>query len=160
MASGPKAPAREAIEEKFLADWKALVELKWQTGVAAAKQAAAASPASGQPWLQLGLLAIEFHRFDDAKGYFQKAKNDAATASSAYNNLGNLAFLRGDMEAALSSYNQAQEKDPADAQVHLNIARVLLKQGHPQKASAAYEKAMSLDKSLGEQYPDVSSLTP
>ena len=82
------------------------------------------------------------------------------TSASAYNNLGNLAFIRGDMESSLADYTQAAEKDPKDAQVHLNLARFYLKQGKPQKASASYEKAISLDKSLREQYPDVSSLTP
>jgi len=158
--AGPKPPRREAIEEKFLDDWKALVDLKWQTVATEAKQASAADPASGKPWLRLGFLAVDFHRYEDARNYFMKARADTATASAAYNNLGNLAFMKGDMESALSNYAQAREKDPADAQVALNIVRVHLKQGHPQKASAEYEKAMALDKTLREQYPDVSALTP
>ncbi len=160
IASGAKPPAREAIEEKFLPDWKAIVELKWQTSLAKNKQAAAAAPASGEPWLRLGFLAVEFRRYEEAKEYFIKARNDPKTAASAYNNLGNLAFLRNDMESAMTNYTQALEKDPNDAQVYLNLARVHLKQGRAQKASTAYEKAISLDKSLREQYPDVSSLTP
>ncbi len=160
VASGAKAPAREAIEEKFLADYKALVDLKWQTSLSKNKQAAADAPASGEPWLRLGFLAVEFRHYEEAKEYFIKARNDSKTAASAYNNLGNLAFIRGDMESAMSNYTQAVEKDPSDAEIHLNLARVHMKQGRAQKASAAYEKAISLDKSLREQYPDVSSLTP
>jgi len=160
VASGLKAPSRQAIEEKFLADWKALVDLKWQTGAAEAKQASTADPASGQPWLRLGLLAVDFHRYEDARDYFMKARQDPATAAAAYNNLGNLAFLKGEMESALSNYTQAREKDSADALISLNMARVHLKQGHPQKASAEYDKAIALDKSLREQYPDVSALIP
>jgi len=160
VASGAKAPAREAIEEKFLPDWKALVDLKWQTGLAAGKAAAAATPASGEPWMRLGFLAVEFRLYEEAKEYFVKARNDPATAGSAYNNLGNLAYIRGDMESALVNYAQAVEKDPSDAQIHVNLARLYLKQGKAQKASAEYEKAVALDKSVREQYPDVSSLTP
>lgn len=159
-SSGVKAPGREAIEEKFLGDWKAMAELKWQTVTAEAKQACAAAPGSGDPWLRLGFLAVEFKRYEEARGYFLKARSDTATAAAAYNNLGNLALLRGDPEAALADYAQAAEKDPADAQIHLNIARVHLKQGHPQKASAEYDKAIALDKSLRDTYPDVSSLIP
>ena len=153
-------PTRQAIEDKFLDDWKALVDLKWQTVSTEAKHASAADPSSGKPWLRLGFLAVDFHRFDDAKAYFMKARQDPATAAAAYNNLGNLAFIRGEMETALSDYAQAREKDPTDAEIALNIVRVNLKQGHPQKASEEYEKAMALDKSLKEQYPDVSALTP
>ena len=32
--AGPKAPARQVIEGKFLEDWKALIELRWQTSLA------------------------------------------------------------------------------------------------------------------------------
>lgn len=160
LASGPKAPPREAIEEKFLADWKALAELKWQTSVARDKQAIAETPASGLPWMKLGFLAVEFRRFEEAKDYFTKAKLDPATAASASNNLGNLAFIHGDMDAALADYNEALAKDANDAQIHINLARVYMKQGHADKATAAYEKAISLDKTLREQYADVSALTP
>jgi len=160
MASGAKAPARDAIEEKFLTDWKAIVDLKWQTSLTKDKQATTESPNSGDPWLRLGFLAVEFRHYEEAREYFIKARNDPKTAASAYNNLGNLAFLRGDMESALSNYQQGIEKDSRDAQIYLNLARVHLKQGRAQKASAAYEKAIGLDKSLREQYPDVSSLTP
>jgi len=159
-ATGPKAPELKAVEEKFLNNWKALVDLRWQTGLAEGKEAVAKAPASGAPWLRLGFLAVEFKRYEDAKEYFLKARADTATAAAANNNLGNLAFLKGDTESALSDYSQALEKDPADAQINLNIARVYLKQGHPQKASAAYDKAMGLDPALREQYPDVSVLTP
>jgi sugar lactone lactonase YvrE len=159
-AASATPPTRQTIEDKFLDDWKALVDLKWQTVATEAKHASTADPSSGKPWLRLGFLAVDFHRFDDAKDYFMKARQDPATAAAAYNNLGNLAYIKGDMDTALSDYTQAREKDPTDPEISLNIVRVNLKQGHAQKASEEYEKAMALDKSLKEQYPDVSALTP
>lgn len=157
---GLKAPAREAIEAKFLADWKSLVDLRWQTSLAAAKQAAAEAPNAGEPWLRLGFLAAEFRRYAEAKQYFSKARADAATTAAAYNNLGNLAFLQGDLEGAIRLYQQALEKEAGDAPISINLARVYLKAGHPKKAVAAFEKAVSLDPGLREQYPDVSVLAP
>jgi len=160
IASGAKPPTREQIEEKFLPDWKALVNLRWQTGLEAGKQAAAAAPAAGEPWLHLGFLAVEFRKYDDAKEYFMKARDDQATAAAAYNNLGNLAFIRGDLTSAESDYTSAKEKDTTDGQVLINLARVYLKQGLKQKATATFERGVTLDPSLREQYPDVSTLTP
>jgi DNA-binding beta-propeller fold protein YncE len=160
IASGAKAPTREAIEEKFLADWKALVELRWQTSHNKASEATTKDPNAGEPWMRLGFLAVDFKRYEEAKEYFIKARGDSKTAGAAYNNLGNLAFIRGDMESAFANYTQAVEKDPMDAQIHMNLARFYLKQGKPQKAQAAYEKATTFDKTLREQYPDVSSLAP
>ena len=156
----PKRREREAIEEKFLPDWKALAEIKWETSLASYKQDAAANPTSGKPYLHLGFLAVEFRHFDEAKDYFAKAKNDPATASAAYNSLGNIAFIQNDLDMALTDYEQALEKDPSDGQVQLNIARAHLKQGHPQKASEAYDKAIALDKTLKDQFPDISALMP
>jgi DNA-binding beta-propeller fold protein YncE len=155
-----KAPSRQEIEDKFLSDWKALADLRWQTSLAAGKGAAEKSHGSGQPWLRLGFLAVEFKRYEEARSYFLKAREDPSTSASAYNNLGNLAFLRNDLEAALANYSEAQQKDPTDARIGLNLARVHLKSGRTQKASASYEKATSLDPTLREQYPDVSALTP
>jgi tetratricopeptide (TPR) repeat protein len=160
VASGAKAPERQMIEEKFLPDWKSLVDLRWQTSVASAKAAAAAAPTSGQPWLRLGFLAMEFRHYDEAKTYFTKAREDAATAAAAYNNLGNIAFIQSDNAAAESNYQEAQQKDPSDGQIWLNLARVYLKEDKPQKAAAAFERGIGLDPTLREQYPDVSTLAP
>src|SRR5882724_8568209 len=58
VASGAKAPSSEAIEEKFLPDYKALVDLKWQTSLTRGKGAATVAPNSGEPWMKLGFLAV------------------------------------------------------------------------------------------------------
>ncbi len=160
VASGVKAPDRQTIEEKFLPDWKALADLKWKTSIDAAKAEATANPASGEPWMKMGFLAVEFKKYEEAKGYFMKARTDPETSAAAYNNLGDLAFLRGDMDSAANNYLEAEKKDAKDAQIELNIARVHLKLGHTKPASDAYDKAMTLDPSLREEYPDVSALTP
>ena len=144
-AAGPKAPKLEADRRKISGQLEGAGGPRWQTGLAEGKAAAAASPASGAPWLRLGFLAVEFKRYEEAKDYFLKARADAATAASAYNNLGNLAFLQGDMETALSDYTQARGKRPerrADQPQHRPRSP---QAGHPQKASAAYEKAIGLE---------------
>ncbi len=159
MAGGPKAPARQAVEAKFLPDWKALVNLRWQTSVAAANQAATAN-GSGDPWLQLGLIAVEFHRYDEAKENFNKARKDPSSAAAAFNNLGNLALLKGDLPGSETLYKDSMQIDPADAEVSINLARVYLKSKLRSKALTAFSHAMGLDPSLREQYPDLSALLP
>lgn len=144
------APNKEAVEAKFSADWKAMMDLRWQTSAAQWKN----NP------LQMGLLAVQFRRYEEAKTYFGKAKQDPTTAAAAYNNLGNLAMLKQDMAGAESNYTMAAQKDPKDAQIFLNLVRLHLKAGRTQKAKEAYEKAMALEPALKEQYPDVASLTP
>ncbi len=153
-----KMPAHEAVETRFGKDWKALVDLRWQTRLAAAKQELEKNPAAGEPQLQMGILAAEFRRFDEARAYLNKARSDAATAAAAYNNLGNIAFLHKEYEQAESLYKEAAQRDPADAGIHLNLARMYLKQGFAKKASDAFSKAVKMDPSLKEKYGDVSAL--
>ena len=155
-----KPPTRMAIEAKFLSDWQSLAQLRWQIGTAAIKAAASAAPMSGAPWLDMGFLAVDFKRYDDARDAFSKARTDPATAAAAYNNLGNLAFMQGDLVKAESYYKQAQQADATDAGIPLNLARLYLKQALPQKASAAFKQALTLDPSLKDQYSDVSALAP
>jgi tetratricopeptide (TPR) repeat protein len=155
-----KPPTRQALEEKFLKDWQALVNLRWQTGQAQAKEELASHPNSGEPWLDLGFLAVDFKKYDEARQYFSKAKTDPASAAAASNNLGNLAYLQNDLAAAGANYKQAQQSDPRDAGISLNLARLYLKQGLPQKASAAFKQAVALDPSVKERYSDVSALAP
>jgi DNA-binding beta-propeller fold protein YncE len=158
IGSGVVPPAREAIEEKFASDWKALVELRWKTMTEAIEKAEGKdSPAAA---LKLGLLAAEFRRYDEAETFFTKAASDLGLAASAYNNLGNLAFMKDDLPLAVSHYQQAQDRDGSDPGTALNLARAYYKMPRPELATRAFERAMTLDPSLRETYPDVSVLVP
>jgi tetratricopeptide (TPR) repeat protein len=160
VASGAPAPTREAIEAKFLPDWKALVELRWKTASEALRKGAGAA-LTPQAALQLGLLAVEFRRYAEAKTYFTSAAAEgAASAAAAYNNLGNLALIAGDAQTAAAHYGRSREKDARDAEVSLNLARAYLQLAKPAQAASAFEQAMALDPSLREAYPDVSVLAP
>jgi DNA-binding beta-propeller fold protein YncE len=159
-ASTIKPPTRQDLEEKFLKDWQALVALRWQTGQAQAKAALAAKPGSGEPWMDLGFLAVEFKKYDEARENFNKAQADPTLAASALNNLGNLDYLQGKLPEAEAHYKKAQQVDATDSGILLNMARVYLKQDLPQKASEVYKKAVSLDPSVKEHYDDVSALAP
>ena len=156
MASGVRAPERDAVEAKFLSDWKALVDLRWQTSEKRLKES---SLDGGEKNLQLGFLAVDFHRFDEAKQFFNRASQEKSAAAAAFNNLGNLALLQNNAAGAEQAYEKAASAEPKDAQISLNLSRAHLKQSHAQPAAAAYENAMKLDASLREVYPDVSSLS-
>jgi sugar lactone lactonase YvrE len=158
--AGVKAPSIQAVEAKFLKDWQSLAALRWQTGAALAKEASAKNPSSGEPWLDLGFLAVDYKRYDEAKESFAKARSDPATAAAAANNLGNVAMLQNDLVRAEANYKQGQQNDPKDAGIPLNLARLYLKQGLADKASAAFKSAVTLDPSIKERYSDVSALAP
>jgi len=62
---------------------------------------------------------------------------DAAAHARAFNNLGNVNFLRGDVKLALAFYERAQRADSADAGVRLNRATALMMMGDEIGAQAA-----------------------
>ncbi len=153
-----KPPTLEAIQTRFLKDWKGMVEMRWLTGMAQAKEAAAAKPQSGQPWMDVGFLAAEFKRYEEAREFFHKAKADGTLTASAYNNLGNLALLQNDFIRAEADYKRARQNDPKDAGILLNLARLYLKQAQPKKAAEAFKQAVELDSTVKERYSEVSAL--
>jgi len=124
------SPPRDAIEEKFLDDWKS-----WRISNGnepGSRQAGRGRlPASGQPWLRLGLLAVEFKRYEEAKEYFRR-RAKTRDGGRRLQQLGNLAFLRGNWESRWRTTTRPGE-GPQDARIRLNMARVFLKQGHPQR---------------------------
>lgn len=153
-----KPPTLEAIQAQYLKDWKGMVDLRWVTGTAQAKAAFSAKPQSGEPWMDLAFLAVEFKRYEEAREYFNKARTDNAFAAAAYNNLGNLSLLQNELGRAETDYKRARQSDPKDAGILLNLARVYLKLEQPKKAAEAFKQAVELDSSIKERYSEVSAL--
>lgn len=153
-----EAPSVVAVARKYLGDWSALIDLRWKTGSDAARAAAARYPSSGKPWLDLGLLAVEYRKYPEAVTYFQKAKDDAVTAGAAWNNLGNLAVLKGDWSGAENHYRKAAERDPADGGIWLNLARAQLRLGKKAEAQTALGKAQAASGQYKERYATLDDL--
>lgn len=152
------APTLAQIEGKFLPDWKALAELRWQTAAADARAAVAATPASGAPWLQLGLIAIDYKKYDQAAMAFTHAKDDPATAAAALNDLGNLAFIKEDWTGAEKAYQSAAQKDATDARVLVNLARAQKKLGKTDDAQKTFALAIAEDATLKAEIPSLEAL--
>jgi len=157
-AAPVKAPTVEAVDAKFLADWKGLVDWRWQSTLQRTRDAAVRQPGVGEPALAAGLVAVQFKKYQDATKYFQQAKNDPATASAALNNLGNLAMVSGDLSEAMNVYQLAAEKDPTDGQILINLARAQKKAGKTDLARKTLDRALGLQPSLLHSYADLDSL--
>ncbi|MBI5235511.1 MAG: tetratricopeptide repeat protein, partial [Deltaproteobacteria bacterium] len=68
------------------------------------------------------------------------------------NNAGNILFMQGNFEKALEKYREASKITPDDAGIWINMARAHLKMKRTSKAGEAFDKALSLDKDVKEQY--------
>lgn len=82
-----------------------------------------------------------------------KAGRDSMTV----NNMGNILFLKGDMEGSAKYYEEAARLSPGDAGIWINLARSYIRKGHKDKARDALSRALALDAGLKDKYFDVYS---
>ncbi len=109
-------PARELVLAGFAGDDRALRE-RMAGELGRADRAAAGSDAAA--CLRLGALCARLGLLDDAERWLRGAGESAA----AFNNLGNVAMLRGEKEAARGFYGRALELAPADEGIRRNLER-------------------------------------
>ncbi|MEK7680302.1 MAG: tetratricopeptide repeat protein, partial [Deltaproteobacteria bacterium] len=77
--------------------------------------------------------------------------------SMTLNNMGNILFLKGDMEGSAKYYDEAARLSPQDAGIWINLARSYIRKGHKDKAKEALSRALALDAGVKDKYFDVYS---
>ena len=87
----------------------------------------------------LGVLLRDHNRFDEAKPIFQKIIDSQPRAAMAHNNLGVIAGLEGDYEAAIAHYHQGIEDAFQSPTIHFNLGMLLLKLGRYEEGWKACE---------------------
>ncbi|MEK6531119.1 MAG: tetratricopeptide repeat protein [Deltaproteobacteria bacterium] len=70
----------------------------------------------------------------------------------ALNNIGNIYFLNGEFERAVSAYASALNSSPNDPGILVNIARTYLRAGNLKEAREAFKKALSIDADIKYKY--------
>lgn len=82
-----------------------------------------------------------------------KAGRDSITV----NNMGNILFLKGDMEGSAKYYEEATRLSPGDAGIWINLARSYIRKGLKDKAKDALSRALAIDAGVKDKYFDVYS---
>ena len=98
------------------------------------------------------LTLINKKQFNDAKKIFSEILKNEPNNFSAYNNLGNIYFILGNLDSALQNYDNAikLKKDFADA--YNNKGNVLIKLNKKKDAIESYQKAIQFNKSHFQAY--------
>ncbi|TAN63136.1 tetratricopeptide repeat protein [bacterium] len=97
-----------------------------------------------------GRLGLLDRALDSAKKILKTGK-DADTL----NNMGNIYYLKGDIEKALGSYIESLELAPDDAEVFVNLSRAYLKKNAKAEAKEAFEKAVKLDAKVKDRHINI-----
>jgi len=112
--------------------------------------------------MELGRLCHLMERYDQAADYFARVLHalehpkdfaiDEETArlllgdpSPTYGLFADCFRLAGRLKAARAAYQKADEADPNPGRLHINLARVFLQAGQPEKALRAVEAAFEHD---------------
>jgi tetratricopeptide (TPR) repeat protein len=75
----------------------------------------------------LGTMMYRIGRYPDAQGYLLESVSLANRFAPAFVNLGNVYFMQGDYDKALSGYQSAVELDSASAVANYNIGQAYIK---------------------------------
>ena len=147
--NAPVLPDPAQVVKDFRDDVTRLVDREIFNKVAALQAAITKSQESPKTINALGVLYARYDLTEKAEREFKRAtaKNEYVPALV---NLGNLAFLKGDMEGALTFYNKSYKKDPKYPGALLGIARA----SHEIENYATVKKAFSELKQLD---PDLAS---
>ena len=105
-----------------------------------------------------GVLYGRYGRLDEAERDFKAAAKD--DFPPAIVNLGNIAYLRGDIASALSSYQKAAKLSPSTPAILVNIARSAAALGKTDVAAAAFERLQALDPATAARNAALAQAAP
>ncbi len=103
-----------------------------------------AQPKTAKEKLDKALMAKANQLFDKAEAIFKQALAVDDQFAGPYINLGNVNFMRGQMEAAEANYRKAIPLAPKNAQVHGELAGTLYRQNRLPEATAEAQTALRM----------------
>lgn len=101
---------------------------------------------------RLGVLYARFGLLDKAVEQFNLVLDEEDDYAPALINMGNIYFMKDDIDTALSFYDRAEEQAPNNARLVLAIARSHHELENYGSSRKAYDTLKSLDAKLAEQY--------
>ncbi|MBI2152452.1 MAG: tetratricopeptide repeat protein [Candidatus Rokubacteria bacterium] len=135
--------------------WKAAAQFRASTQL---------DPAFPEPYKALGdlFLAAPRRLFDQAVEAYQRALELRPFYADAYVGLGDARAAKGEVDAAIASYQKALLYNPANPKVHLSLGKIYhAEKGLYYESVGSYKKAIELDPQfldarmgLGEVYED------
>lgn len=144
-------PPREELVASFTAELdrfvsREIAELE-QTLVARLRRA----PENARLLNRLGTLYARYGRFEEARVQFQAASRDQAYVPALVN-MGNIAYLEGDLDEARRSWERVLAVEADNATALLGIARLEFAAERYAAAEEAHARLVQLDPALAERF--------
>jgi Flp pilus assembly protein TadD len=106
----------------------------------------------------LGNILVKESKYNEAVREYQQAIELDAGSAEAYNNIGIVYRLIGNLEAATKAVESALEIAPDRADIHYNKGNIAKQRGDVDSAIAAYEAAIDIDSNLTQAYNNLGTL--
>jgi tetratricopeptide (TPR) repeat protein/sugar lactone lactonase YvrE len=131
IENDPNQPAfpEAAVTATFPQMLAQLEAERYANRVKAIQEKMAQDPKDSNLKIQLGMIYVEGRNPTEAEALFKSLLQDESIGiqAAAQNNLGNIAYIKGDFEAAAKAYADAANLDPSDAGITINRARAAWK---------------------------------
>jgi tetratricopeptide (TPR) repeat protein len=147
---------REGPADNWCADLARVMVLRGRRGEAIAylEQTLDAQPEFDQVRDQLGRMLFEDGRTEDVVSMYRRAIDPTdhhhRRQASLRVRLASVYLALGRISEAADELRAAVELQPLDARTRLDLARVLMQQGHEEEAGREYEEALRLDPEIRE----------
>jgi hypothetical protein len=112
------------------------------------------------PWLRnkLGVLYARYGQYEEAEAQFRIVLSSYDYVPAMVN-MGNLLFLKEDYESALEYYNQANDKQPDNPKILVNIIKTNFELENHNSVNELYTRLVRLDSTLADEYEYLVSIT-
>ena len=94
--------------------------------------------------IDLGVAYADVSRFRDAEAQYRRVLEVAPHNPTALENLGSLAFLRGDMASAIDLYRQSLAAEPKNLVAHYRLAHACKFVGRSEEAYGEYNRVLAI----------------
>lgn len=112
----------------------------------------ARNPDCWPAYSNLGAVALQNRRVDEAIAYYQKAVAIKPDAAEAQYSLGNAFFIKHEFAEAAAAYQAALRARPNNARAHSNLAICLASTGNTDEAIAQFREAIRSDPTYAEAH--------
>ncbi|HJW82398.1 MAG TPA: tetratricopeptide repeat protein, partial [Acidiferrobacterales bacterium] len=151
-------PAPDKVQPLIERERRILVSKSLERLIAPYRAMLAASPNDPGALLQIAILYAQHGLYDLAFREFDKLLAANPRSAEAHNNRGNIYYTLADYDRAFEAYAYAEELDPADGGIKLNLALVHYQRGRLKEAAEKYREAIGLNKALAGQYQGLQKL--
>jgi len=145
-------PTPDKVQPLIERERRILVSKSLERQMAPYRVRLAASPNDPAALLQIAILNAQNGLYDLAFREFDKLLAANPRSAEAHNNRGNIYYTLADYDRAFEAYAYAEELDPADGGIKLNLALTHYQRGRLKEAIEKYREAVDLNKLLTGQY--------